>query len=365
MPEDNIKEYDDKDDPENKGKLLVDATCTPADIAYPTDLNLLNEAREKTEAIIDAMHKPQKGIAIKPRTYRVKARKDYLKVAKQKSPGYKKLRKAIGKQLGYIGRNLKSIEKLIEEGFLRQLSKRQYKNLLVINELFRQQLEMYDSQKHSTPDRIVSISQPHIRPIVRGKAKAKVEFGAKVSASVVDGFVFADKISFDAYNESTDLIGQVENYHKIFGFYPESVHADKIYRTRENKRFCKSKGIRLSGKPLGRLPRVTAENAEELKQRKKIAYQDELARIPIEGKFGQGKRRFGLSRIMAKLKSTATASIMISFITMNLEKILSQALYVFAQIFQASIWRIKSLRSHIGGYIKVVLPNIQPHRKII
>ena len=49
---------DNKQSPPNQGKLIVDATYTPADIAYPTDLSLLNEAREKSEEIIDAMHEP-------------------------------------------------------------------------------------------------------------------------------------------------------------------------------------------------------------------------------------------------------------------------------------------------------------------
>ena len=80
--------------PPTKGKMLVDATCTPADIAYPTDLSLLNEAREKTEEMIDAIHEPFISIRRKPRTYRQKARKAYLAVAKQKKPGYKKIRKA-------------------------------------------------------------------------------------------------------------------------------------------------------------------------------------------------------------------------------------------------------------------------------
>ena len=39
---------------------------------------------------------------------------------------------------------------------------------------------MYDNRVHSVPDRIVSISQLYIRPIVRGKAAAPVEFGAKL-----------------------------------------------------------------------------------------------------------------------------------------------------------------------------------------
>ena len=78
--EDNIEEDKDDDEPENKGKLIVDATCTPADIAYPTDLNLLNEAREKTEELIDEMHQHRKDSQPKPRTYRIKAHKNYLKV---------------------------------------------------------------------------------------------------------------------------------------------------------------------------------------------------------------------------------------------------------------------------------------------
>ncbi len=89
------------------------------------------------------------------------------------------------------------------------LSKRQYRSLLVIKELYRQQLWMYENRTHKIADRIVSISQPHIRPIVRGKAKSNVEFGAKVSLSLIDGFSFVDKIGWDSYNESGDLIGQI------------------------------------------------------------------------------------------------------------------------------------------------------------
>jgi hypothetical protein len=328
------KSSDDNDDdqPSNKGKLLVDATCTPADVAYPTDLNLLNEAREKTEAMIDAMHAPV--IGKKPRTYRCKARKDYLAVAKQKSPGYRKIRKAIGKQLCYLRRNLQNIDIMASQGLLIHLSKRQYLNLLVIKELFRQQQLMFDCRSFKVADRIVSISQPHIRPIVRGKAKSNVEFGAKVSVSLVDGFSFVDRISWDSYNESGDLIGQIESYYARMGFYPESVHADQIYRNHENRRYCNARGIRLSGPPLGRPRKATCENTEQLKQQKQQHRQDEIDRVAIEGKFGQGKRRFSLARIMAKLAGTSEVAIMMSFIVMNLEKILSGCLVFLLYIWQ-------------------------------
>jgi IS5 family transposase len=310
---------DQNNPPSNKGKMIADATCTPADIAYPTDLTLLNEAREKTEEIIDAMHKPFVGIRKKPRTYRQKARKAYLAVAKQKKPGYKKIRKAIGQQLRYLKRNLGNIDRMAGVGLLKFLDKRLYRLLLVIKELYRQQYWMYENRTHKVSDRIVSIYQPHVRPMVRGKAKSPVEFGAKVSISLVEGFSFVERIGWDAYNESCDLIEQIERYHKRFGFYPVSVHVDKIYRTRENRRYCKKKGIRLSGPPLGR----PIDEAELLKEQKKLQYQDEIDRIAVEGKFGQGKRRFSLARVMTKLAETSEVSIVVAFIVMNLEKILS------------------------------------------
>ena len=327
IPETAVETSDDDDTPSNNGKLIADATCAPADITYPTDLKLLNKARELSEEIIDAMHAPFIGKQRKPRTYRRKARKDYLAVVKQKKPGYKKIRKAVGKQIRYLKRNLKTIQKQMQEGLLGYLSKRMYRNLLVIQELYRQQAWMHENHTHKIADRIVSIPQPHVRPIVRGKARSNVEFGAKVSVSLVNGFSFVDRISWDSYNESGDLISQIKDYYRRFGCYPESVHVDKIYRTRENRRFCKKHKIRISGPPLGRPKKVNEMNASALKQERQIYRQDEKDRNAVEGKFGQGKRRFTLGHIMAKLAKTSETAITISFIVMNLEKILSTLLY--------------------------------------
>ena len=302
---------------QNMGKLLVDASCTPADITFPTDLKLLNKAREKSEEIIDILHGPYIGIRKKPRTYRRKARKNFLATAKSKRLPKNKKRKAIRKQLGYLARNLKTIKEMGKDRVsLFALDKIRYKNLLVINEVYRQQQWMYDHRKNKINDRIVSVSQPHVRPIKRGKAGASAEFGAKISASLVDGFFFLDRLGWDNYNESVDLIEQIYSYKKRFGFYPASVHADKIYRNRKNIRFCKDRGIRLSGPPLGRPPKDLSKRTAS----RKMARQDEIDRISIEGKFGQGKRRFSLSRIMCKLSKTSETAIAVVFLVMNLEK---------------------------------------------
>lgn len=138
----------------------MDAICTPADIAYPTDLGLLNKAREKLEHIIDVLHEPHRGKKKKPRTYRQKDRKAYLSFAKQRKPKGKKIRKAIGKQLGFVERNLKIISNLKEESSFTLLTRQEYRQLLVISELCRQQRRMYAQRNKRIDDRIVSISQP-------------------------------------------------------------------------------------------------------------------------------------------------------------------------------------------------------------
>lgn len=53
-------------DVDNEGSLLMGASCAPAAIRYPTDLSLLNNAREMTEAVIDTCHAPDIGTNAPP-----------------------------------------------------------------------------------------------------------------------------------------------------------------------------------------------------------------------------------------------------------------------------------------------------------
>jgi len=344
------KEYDDTDPPgpapKNKGKLLLDATCAPADITFPTDLKILNSAREKSEEIIDIFHRPFVGWLKKPRTYRRVARKKYLAAAKSKRLTKGKRRKALRSQLGYLRRNLRTIEAQSRQTSLFMLNRRQYKNLLVIHEIYRQQQWMYDHRVNRVDDRIVSLSQPHVRPIKRGKAGSKTEFGAKISVSLVEGFAFVDRISWDNYNEAGDLKSVIASYRSRFGFYPKSVHVDKIYRNRGNRQFCKKHGIRISGPALGRPPKQVDP------VRKVLAKQDERERVLIEGKFGQGKRRFGLGRIMSKLSSTSETSIGLVFLVMNIERWLKA-------IHFSSFWGKESCLDCLFGFRGVILSHLK------
>lgn len=202
----------------NKGTLTLDATCTPVKIRYPQDISLLNEAREKLEAIIYRFSRSYD--LLLPRRYRRRARKDYLTYAKSRKHSAEKIRKALRKQLGYIGRDIRYLDEFMSRGYA--MTDKEIGLYLTILMLYGQQKYMYDNKVHSVEHRIVSITQPWIRPVVRGKARAAVEFGAKFDLSLdSEGYGHIEKISFEAYNESTCLIEAVERFKARTGHYPE------------------------------------------------------------------------------------------------------------------------------------------------
>lgn len=143
----------------------------------------------------DTLHDPFVGKQRKSRIYRKKLRNQYLSLSKRRKPGTKRICKAIEQLLSYVRRNLKHITKLVSHVGLQALSNKQYYDLLVIQELYHQQTIIFKERSPSIQERIVSISQPHVRPIVRKMKNARVEFGAKLSVSVVDGYAFLDVLS--------------------------------------------------------------------------------------------------------------------------------------------------------------------------
>lgn len=310
----NEKLKQDKAELTHKGSLITDATACPQDIAYPTDINLLNDAREKSEELIDILFAVSPNEK-KPRNYRKKARKEYLKIAQKKNKTKKDIRTAQKQQLGYLSRNIRSINQLLDTLADIALDTKQYKYLLVIQHLYQQQKTMYDTKTHSIEDRIVSIHQPHVRPIVRGKSKSKVEFGAKINVSLVDGIAFLDDFSWDAFNEGTRLENSVEKYKERLGYYPKEVLADKIYCNRKNRAYLKKNGIILRAKPLGRPPKQALSNQVRPGERN-----------PIEGKFGQAKTAYGLDRIKARLAKTSESWVASIVLVLNLVHLAEVAL---------------------------------------
>ena len=229
-------------EPENKGNLILDATCVPVDIQYPTDSRLLNDAREALEEIIDVLHAPHVGTCKKPRTYRQRARKQYLRFERKRKHSKREIRKTNGQQLRYVGRNLRIIEKLAQKSPLTLL----------------------------------------------------------------------------------------DNRHAV-------VYADKIYRNRDNLRFCKKHNICLSGPPLGR----PSKDPKVLKEQRKQEREDTKIRNGVEGKFGEGKRFYGLGLVMTRLQETCETVIAMQLLVLNLERKLRILLVrFFSWLFPNQNWAL-------------------------
>ena len=303
------------DDDSNSGTLILDATCAPQNIKYPTDTELLNDARTHSETIIDDLCTENN--LKKPRVYRRVARKVYLNVVRRKKKAKKWLRAQIRKLLSFVKRDIYVIQAFLEAGYT--LSEKHHLWWETIQKIYEQQQYMYDQRTHSVADRIVSFHQPWIRPIVRGKAKAAVEFGAKFDLSVDSGIARLERTSFDAYNESEVLVSAIRHYYDRHGCYPKRVLADKIYRNRKNLIYCKARGIRLSGPTLGRPKKNETRD-------KTIDYQDNTDRVEVERSFSLLKRCFGAGLIRTKRKDTTLSSIVLSVIAMNLSNLMADFL---------------------------------------
>ena len=309
---------EDSDEPSNKGKLQSDATVADQYITFPTDNGILNESRKKCEGLIDKLYHHAGSQGVKPRTYRRTMDKDWLDYSKKKKKTEATHRKMTRKLLESLKRDIKHIDRMLDQVELRgeqmPVTHRDLRLLWIIRTAYQQQRYMYDTNTHSCADRIVSIYQPHVRPIPRGKLGSQIEFGSKLGVSLDDGFARITTFSWDAYHEAGDLIKQVEEYRALHGHYPELVQVDKIYATQENRRWLKERDIKITAPPLGRRP---AKEKQSYSQKRK-ARKEAAERNRIEGKFGQGKNGYALNQIRARLKETSESWVACIFFVMNL-----------------------------------------------
>jgi hypothetical protein len=312
----------------NSGSISIDASVIPVNITYPTDLKLLNALREETEKIIDELYE-KSSLEKKPRTYRKKARNEFLEYAKKRRPRREVRFNGNRKQLQYVRRNIETIEKTA--GFV--LNVEQQERMNTIKMIYEQQYYMWENKTNRVENRIVNLHQAHVRGIVRGKAGVNIEFGPKIAVSKIAGYIYLDKISFNNFNESETLEKIVNDYRNRFGFYPESIRADKIYQTKKNKQICKDLGIRLSGTPLGKTKRTMSEQEKSEMKIDNRKIQD------IKGVFGVAKTKYGLSNLMSKMPDSQKASIGMVFFVMNLMQILRKT--SFSSKIEMHIFNVK------------------------
>lgn len=207
--------------------------------------------------------------------------------------------------------------------------------------MYHQQEEMYRLKTHTCADRILSIFQPHVSGIVRGKAKARTEFGAKIGASIVEGYTFINHHSWDAYNESQDLLLQIQLFKERFGYLPATILADKIYLNRANRDILEDFEVHSYCKPLGRPPKDPPSDEMKSRVAKAIGERNE-----IDSSFGTGKRIYRANDIRAKLPDTARCWTGMCYFVKNVMKFLRELCLALTELWRFFI-NFVTMRGHI------------------
>lgn len=265
---------------ENLDTMYTDATCYESGMRYPTD----PKQRKRTKV---------------------------------------QTRKITRRLLGLLGKILREIRRMERENAAVEnlMTVREKGELEIITRMYRQQKRHFRSSdiRESIPDRIVSISKPYLRPIVRGKEVKGVEFGAKVNNILVDGISFIEKLSFNAFNEGTRLLHCLKMHKRLFGVEAKKVGGDTGYAGTANRDYCKENGIQTSfakrGRPYGG------------SNKSKDAVREELARVratAMEGSFGTQKELYDLKRIKARTKNAEILYIFFGIHTANVVQLLGR-----------------------------------------
>ncbi|WMX15320.1 MULTISPECIES: transposase [unclassified Aureispira] len=288
-----------KEDLSDQQSCLMDATCYESHVRFPTDAKLLWEC---CEWVFETMFSICKDHRIrKPRSKYKDKKQGYSAYSRRRKKGYKKTQK-IKKQLLYLlEKGLWQLTEIIVQCSPEIAQKEKFQMRLgVIYKVLEQQQEIYEKGETAGADRIISLAKPYLRPIVRGKETKRVEFGVKAHMFEIGGLCLIEHLSFNAFNESTRLKSTVRLHQQYIRKKVKMLGADKIYATRENRRWCKANGIITNFVPLGR-PKKQEKNAVQSVARKAL---DKERSTVLEGAFGNQKMHYSLGRVRAKTAKT-------------------------------------------------------------
>lgn len=325
--DDNGAEFTDSKGRKHKGVLKIDATCADAEVRFPVDVDIIHDGCKVVDRYLTSLCKSL-GIPLVRSSYKT-ARRFYLELVKRKKKGGKFVKETISHLLHYLKVDLRKITEIFVDhrGSKGLLKPHEQRILNAIFDMFAQQTYMHDNNVHACANRIISIFQPHLRPIKRGKARAKTEFGAKIGAAIYEGYTFIDHHSWNAYNENTDLKLQVEKFKDRFGYLPATIHADKIYLNKDNRKYLKDEEIKSFCKPLGRPSKESKTPEFIAKMTKAVGERNE-----IECSFGTGKRIYRANNIRAKLPDTSECWTGMCYFVKNVMKFLRGLCLVLFEI---------------------------------
>jgi transposase, IS5 family len=296
--------------PEMKDKniMMVDATCFEVDLRFPTDVKLLWESvcwlwDGQIPSLCKAFKLPM------PRSKFADQKLKQSSYQKNRKNSFKKTQKRRKALLHLLDKGIKAYQLLLNQTSAVNLSQKVADRFKTIKTVYQQQAYLLGNKTTKVADRIVSLSQPHIRPIVRGKENKPVEFGIKVHMAQVDGINIIEHHSFEAFNETTRLKISILKHENQFGKLSH-LAADGIYPTNKNRVHCSKKAIQTNFVRKG-----PGKDDKATKQIKVLLNKERSTRL--EGSFGTEKEHYLLKKIKAKTPATQIIWMMFGILTAN------------------------------------------------
>jgi transposase, IS5 family len=297
-----------KADLEQTNLSSEDATCYESRISFPTPVKLVWQCCGKVYLSYQTLRKQAKQRAT--RCNYEKWKKQFLAYQKSRKKTKRWEKKLLKRLLTFLLRLLEFHKGIVEQNKV-SLSQKQRAQILTVTKVYEQQHQKVYGKVERIKDRIVSLSKPYIRPIVRGKETKQVEFGCKVNKLQVEGLSFIEHLSFDAFNEGTRLTNTVALHRDLFG---RCTHhsADKIYATNENRSYCTGQQIITNFIPKGRQKQAYIEQSKTMR-----AVLDKERGTRLEGSFGNEKNHYLLQKVAARNAITETCWIFFGIMTAN------------------------------------------------
>jgi hypothetical protein len=297
---------------ENTNVLMMDATCYEVHLRFPTDVKILWEScsflwGEQIPGLCKLS-----GLKM-PRSKFKEQKIKQVDFSKKRRVGIKANKRRVKSLLRLLKKGIETYQYLLDRAKGLHLSEYVAKRFKTIRKVYQQQSYLIENKTSSVKGRIVSLSQPHIRPIVRGKENKPVEFGIKAHIMQVGGINIVEYHSFEAFNETTRLKHAYFKHRSLIGSCTH-LAADGIYPTNSNRRFCSTKKLQTNFVAKGK--NIKDKNIKKVKS---ILSVERGTRL--EGSFGTEKENYGLRKIKAKTSETQIVWMFFGIFTANVVRL--------------------------------------------
>jgi IS5 family transposase len=291
-------------------KLRVDTTAVETDIHFPTDSGLIGDGvrvvsrllRRAKAALGEAASGLKEAFRSRVRTVRTLSQQRHRIARRKNEKGREALKAAYGrlvstaKRAGAQGKRVLEVLKGHgDDAGARRLAERLEEVLPQLKQSIRQaERRVLENDPVPSPEKLLSLFEPHTQVIPRFKAGKPVEFGRKIRLDEVEGGIITgySVLEKGGGQDQEHLADSLANHKKQFGRSPRLLAADRGISSATNERLAREAGIKNVALPhVGKASE--SRRAEEKGHRFKDAYK---FRAGIEGRIHVLRRDYGLKR---------------------------------------------------------------------